>query len=226
MSGWAQVRDAARVYVLPLVVVGDYTLLPDTAGQQIQIWIHGGQAVEGMDFYLQIGDGGAGDGLGAGANRTCGGRHPRGEARAVDDGDHPDRHTRNHGHSRFCHCRSHFDVRLKMSHEKLVADLQQKGEQKIQELWNKNTKQLKAQQKTIEQALGETGTRLVGVEAAGEGLDGRHAAALSGVHAGVLHGSRSYLLQDDDGQITEEEWEQLREELREVRRAGRPATDA
>jgi tryptophan synthase beta chain len=51
--------------------------------------------------------------------------------------------------------------------------------------------------------LGETGTRLIGVEAAGEGLDGRHAAALSGGHAGVLHGSRSYLLQDDDGQITE-----------------------
>mgnify|MGYP001821149874 CR=1 FL=1 len=51
--------------------------------------------------------------------------------------------------------------------------------------------------------VGETGTRLVGVEAAGEGLDGRHAAALMGGHAGVLHGSRSYLLQDDDGQITE-----------------------
>ncbi len=51
--------------------------------------------------------------------------------------------------------------------------------------------------------IGETGTRLVGVEAAGEGLDGRHAAALSAGHAGVLHGSRSYLLQDDDGQITE-----------------------
>jgi hypothetical protein len=33
----------------------------------------------------------------------------------------------------------------------------------------------------------------------------------------------SYL---DDGQITEEEWQQLREELREARRAGRPATDA
>jgi tryptophan synthase beta chain len=51
--------------------------------------------------------------------------------------------------------------------------------------------------------IGETGTRLIGVEAAGEGLDGRHAAALLGGHAGVLHGSRSYLLQDDDGQITE-----------------------
>jgi tryptophan synthase beta subunit len=51
--------------------------------------------------------------------------------------------------------------------------------------------------------IGETGTRLVGVEAAGEGLTGRHAAALSAGTAGVLHGSRSYLLQDDDGQITE-----------------------
>ena len=51
--------------------------------------------------------------------------------------------------------------------------------------------------------IGETGTRLVGVEAAGEGLSGRHAAALSAGTAGVLHGSRSYLLQDDDGQITE-----------------------
>ena len=51
--------------------------------------------------------------------------------------------------------------------------------------------------------LGEIDTRLIGVEAAGEGLGGRHAAALMGGHAGVLHGSRSYLLQDDDGQITE-----------------------
>ena len=51
--------------------------------------------------------------------------------------------------------------------------------------------------------IGETGTRLIGVEAAGEGLGGRHAAALSAGTAGVLHGSRSYLLQDDDGQITE-----------------------
>jgi tryptophan synthase beta subunit len=51
--------------------------------------------------------------------------------------------------------------------------------------------------------IGELGTRLIGVEAAGEGLDGRHAAALSAGRAGVLHGSRSYLLQDDDGQIVE-----------------------
>ena len=51
--------------------------------------------------------------------------------------------------------------------------------------------------------IGETGTRLVGVEAAGEGLTGRHAAALAGGTPGVLHGSRSYLLQDEDGQVTE-----------------------
>jgi tryptophan synthase beta chain len=51
--------------------------------------------------------------------------------------------------------------------------------------------------------IGEPSVRLIGVEAAGEGLHGRHAAALSAGTAGVLHGSRSYLLQDDDGQITE-----------------------
>jgi tryptophan synthase beta chain len=44
--------------------------------------------------------------------------------------------------------------------------------------------------------------RLVGVEAAGEGLaTGRHAATLSAGRPGVLHGSMSYLLQDDDGQV-------------------------
>ena len=43
---------------------------------------------------------------------------------------------------------------------------------------------------------------LVGVEAAGQGLDsGRHAATLSAGQPGVLHGSMSYLLQDDDGQV-------------------------
>ncbi len=46
------------------------------------------------------------------------------------------------------------------------------------------------------------GVRLVGVEAAGEGLDtGRHAASLSMGTPGVLHGNRTYLLQDEDGQI-------------------------
>ena len=45
--------------------------------------------------------------------------------------------------------------------------------------------------------------RLIGVEAAGEGLDGRHAAPLAAGSPGVLHGSRSYLLQDAHGQVTE-----------------------
>jgi tryptophan synthase beta chain len=48
------------------------------------------------------------------------------------------------------------------------------------------------------------GTRLIGVEAAGEGLaTGRHAASLSAGTPGVLHGNRTYLLQDENGQITE-----------------------
>jgi tryptophan synthase beta chain len=47
-------------------------------------------------------------------------------------------------------------------------------------------------------------TRLIGVEAAGQGLDtGRHAASLSAGSPGVLHGNRTYLLQDAGGQITE-----------------------
>jgi tryptophan synthase beta chain len=46
--------------------------------------------------------------------------------------------------------------------------------------------------------------RLIGVEAAGEGIaSGRHAASLCAGRPGVLHGSRSYLLQDRDGQIRE-----------------------
>lgn len=45
---------------------------------------------------------------------------------------------------------------------------------------------------------------LVGVEAAGRGLDtGSHAATLGAGRVGVLHGSRSYLLQDGDGQVIE-----------------------
>lgn len=47
-------------------------------------------------------------------------------------------------------------------------------------------------------------TRLIGVEAAGLGLDsGKHAASLQKGSPGVLHGSRSYVLQDADGQISE-----------------------
>ncbi|KAK9674353.1 hypothetical protein RND81_12G227200 [Saponaria officinalis] len=46
--------------------------------------------------------------------------------------------------------------------------------------------------------------RLVGVEAAGFGVDsGKHAATLTKGEVGVLHGAMSYLLQDDDGQIIE-----------------------
>ncbi|MBQ1762399.1 MAG: tryptophan synthase subunit beta [Aquincola sp.] len=48
------------------------------------------------------------------------------------------------------------------------------------------------------------GTRLIGVEAAGHGLDtGKHAASLSAGTPGVLHGNRTYLLQDANGQIIE-----------------------
>jgi tryptophan synthase beta chain len=47
-------------------------------------------------------------------------------------------------------------------------------------------------------------TRLIGVEAAGEGLEtGKHAASLCAGRPGVLHGNRTYLLQDTNGQISE-----------------------
>ena len=47
-------------------------------------------------------------------------------------------------------------------------------------------------------------TRLIGVEAAGEGLDsGKHSASLQRGSAGVLHGNRTFILQNDDGQIIE-----------------------
>jgi tryptophan synthase beta chain len=46
--------------------------------------------------------------------------------------------------------------------------------------------------------------KLIGVEAAGEGLDtGKHSASLTAGFPGVLHGNRTYLLQDDNGQIIE-----------------------
>jgi tryptophan synthase beta chain len=52
--------------------------------------------------------------------------------------------------------------------------------------------------------LQDEGVRLIGVEAAGHGLDtDKHAASMAGGRPGVLHGSRSYLLQDADGQVTE-----------------------
>ncbi len=52
--------------------------------------------------------------------------------------------------------------------------------------------------------ISETNVRLIGVEAAGEGLETvRHAASLQKGKPGVLHGNRTYLLQDENGQITE-----------------------
>jgi tryptophan synthase beta chain len=46
--------------------------------------------------------------------------------------------------------------------------------------------------------------KMLGVEAAGYGLDGdQHAASLLGGFPGILHGNKTYLLQDEDGQITE-----------------------
>lgn len=50
----------------------------------------------------------------------------------------------------------------------------------------------------------EASVRLIGVEAAGEGIEtGKHAATLCAGTPGVLHGNRTYLLQDADGQIQE-----------------------
>ena len=52
--------------------------------------------------------------------------------------------------------------------------------------------------------INEAGTRLIGVEAAGQGLDsGQHAASLQRGSPGVLHGNRTYVLQDDNGQVIE-----------------------
>ncbi len=52
--------------------------------------------------------------------------------------------------------------------------------------------------------LDEPGVRLIGVEAAGRGLDtNEHAASIERGRPGVLHGNRTYLLQDGDGQIIE-----------------------
>lgn len=52
--------------------------------------------------------------------------------------------------------------------------------------------------------LDDEGVRLVGMEAAGDGVETlRHAATLSMGRPGVLHGAKSYLLQDEDGQTSE-----------------------
>ena len=52
--------------------------------------------------------------------------------------------------------------------------------------------------------LNDEGVKIIGVEAAGLGMETtQHAAAINGGRPGVLHGNRTYLLQDDHGQILE-----------------------
>jgi tryptophan synthase beta chain len=54
--------------------------------------------------------------------------------------------------------------------------------------------------------LDDTDVEIVGVEAAGRGIelgDGHHAASIAGGAPGVLHGNKTFLLQDEDGQITD-----------------------
>ena len=51
--------------------------------------------------------------------------------------------------------------------------------------------------------LDDAEVKMLGVEAAGHGLDQLHAASLAGGRPGILHGNKTYLLQDDDGQILE-----------------------
>jgi tryptophan synthase beta chain len=52
--------------------------------------------------------------------------------------------------------------------------------------------------------LDDRGVRMIGVEAAGHGIEtGEHCASLTAGDPGVLHGNRTYLLQDSDGQINE-----------------------
>lgn len=52
--------------------------------------------------------------------------------------------------------------------------------------------------------IGDSDVRLIGFEAAGDGIEtGRHAATITGGTIGVLHGTRSYVLQDENGQTVE-----------------------
>jgi tryptophan synthase beta chain len=51
--------------------------------------------------------------------------------------------------------------------------------------------------------LDEPAIEIYGVEAAGHGLNDKHAASIAGGRPGVLHGNRTYLLMDGDGQIEE-----------------------
>jgi tryptophan synthase beta chain len=51
--------------------------------------------------------------------------------------------------------------------------------------------------------LDDPSVEMLGIEAAGHGLDKEHAASLAGGRPGILHGNKTYLLQDEDGQIAE-----------------------
>jgi tryptophan synthase beta chain len=51
--------------------------------------------------------------------------------------------------------------------------------------------------------LDDADVAMLGIEAAGHGLDREHAASLAGGRPGILHGNKTYLLQDEDGQIAE-----------------------
>jgi tryptophan synthase beta chain len=51
--------------------------------------------------------------------------------------------------------------------------------------------------------LDDADVAMLGIEAAGHGLDKEHAASLAGGRPGILHGNKTYLLQDGDGQIAE-----------------------
>jgi tryptophan synthase beta chain len=51
--------------------------------------------------------------------------------------------------------------------------------------------------------LDDAEVAMLGIEAAGHGLEKEHAASLAGGRPGILHGNKTYLLQDEDGQIAE-----------------------
>ena len=51
--------------------------------------------------------------------------------------------------------------------------------------------------------LDDKDVAMLGIEAAGHGLEKEHAASLAGGRPGILHGNKTYLLQDEDGQIAE-----------------------
>jgi tryptophan synthase beta chain len=51
--------------------------------------------------------------------------------------------------------------------------------------------------------LDDADVKMLGIEAAGHGLDFAHAASLAGGRPGILHGNKTFLLQDEDGQIDE-----------------------